>query len=152
VKKLLDALKGETFHEAVFPDFLKAFKSLVNGSMSAEVLRSLALYITYAMNKTIPSSARSLKTKKSTTSLQRKATISAARATSSPSDRLGIQRNRAAADVPRAELGVKVLEMYTDILCDPKSTSVLRKFAKTVTNKVFSYIILASMMLLYFLC
>jgi hypothetical protein len=36
----------------------------------------------------------------------------------------------------KRELGRGVLQMYTDLLCEKGSTVNLKRFAKTVTNKV----------------
>jgi len=37
----------------------------------------------------------------------------------------------------RAEMGVRVLEMYSDLLCQ-KDLANIKKFARTVTNKVIA--------------
>jgi hypothetical protein len=36
----------------------------------------------------------------------------------------------------KKELGNKILEMYANLLCENSSASNLKKFARTVTNKV----------------
>lgn len=36
----------------------------------------------------------------------------------------------------RKQLGVKILEMYTGLLCDQGGLAEIRKFARAVTNKV----------------
>lgn len=38
--------------------------------------------------------------------------------------------------MPKKELGVKILEAYAAFLCDDASATEIRRFAKTVTNKV----------------
>jgi hypothetical protein len=48
----------------------------------------------------------------------------------SPSAATGIKM------LSKKQLGVKILEMYTRLLCEPTNVVDIRKFAKTVTNKV----------------
>jgi hypothetical protein len=38
----------------------------------------------------------------------------------------------------KRQLGNKVLEMYSDLLCDKENNANIQKFARTVTNKVCS--------------
>jgi len=40
------------------------------------------------------------------------------------------------AEMSRTQIAVKVLEMYTAILCDDRNPANIRKFARTVTNRV----------------
>jgi len=50
--------EGESFLPDVFPSFLEAFTSLVKCNLSAEVFRSLALFVTYALHKPVISASR----------------------------------------------------------------------------------------------
>jgi beige protein homolog 1 len=102
--------------------------------MTAEVFRSLALFITYAHHKPISSGARTPKNQAGT-----------------PPIRSGINSNGPrrptlntffdgkevlSTTLTKRQLGNKVLEMYSDLLCEKGKTSNIRKFARTVTNKV----------------
>lgn len=51
----------------------------------------------------------------------------------SSSPGLGISQDNV---LSRADIGMKVLDLYAAILCDPATPSEMYKFAKTVTNKV----------------
>lgn len=134
VKRFLDALKAETFARDVFPFFLEALTTLVKCNMTAEVFRSLALFITYAYHKPTTSTNRTPRNQAGTlpsrsgtkSNGSRRPTIN----TLFDGDEL------TSALLTRRQLGNKVLAMYTDLLCEKGSTTHIRKFARTVTNKV----------------
>jgi len=132
IKRLLDALKAETISEDILPHFMESFEILVRCNYSAEVHRSLALFITYAFHTP---SGSVLKTPRP----------GGASHSSSPGP--GIMK-RPTLDLnsvsvaggtkllTKKQLGVKILEMYTRMLCTKGNIPDIRKFAKTVTNKV----------------
>lgn len=128
VKKLLLALKSEIFSLDILPDFMMAFKALVQTNISADTLRSLSLFITYSLHK--HNSTKPLKIRKSNAELKSQAAID----TGKP-QRLGEDIN---SDENRKQrIGVMVLKMYSELLCDDDPSAVnIRKFARTVTNKV----------------
>jgi hypothetical protein len=134
---MLDALKGEAFSADVFPDFLEAFAALLKSNTSKDNLRSLALFITYAIqeNRAFPyRSSRSIKVSNRNsnggTPMALLSEVSTPRS-SSPG-----QPSNSGNELSRHEVGVQVLEMFTDILCDPSSNESIIKFTKTVASKV----------------
>ncbi|KAL1872283.1 hypothetical protein VTK73DRAFT_1665 [Phialemonium thermophilum] len=139
IKRLLDALKGEPFAEDILPHFLQAFECLVKSNFSAEVHRSLALFITYAFH-TPPSSLPRT---------PRPGIPSSRSSTPTPLRRLtgGNATSPTAAGgnpskvVKKKQLAVKILEMYTKLLCVKGNTTDIRRFAKTVTNKWLLYLL-----------
>lgn len=134
MKKLLYALKGEIFSREILPDFLAAFKALVKTNMSADVLRSLSLFITYSLHKHNPT--RPLRVKKSNIQMRRPGPLNSGVGPKTGYLGLTGELNEDGA-FTRQQIGVMVLEMYHDLLCeDGHSTANLKKFAKTVTNKV----------------
>jgi beige protein homolog 1 len=131
-------MKAETFSPEVFPEFMIAFKSLVRSNMSSDVLRSLSLFITYTLHKSDRQSTRTLRSRKSTLQIRQKATTSPARpgtAAQPPSSGLP-QLSTNTSGLSRTQIGVKVLEMYSELLCEETGTTNIKKFARTVTNKV----------------
>ncbi|TVY75838.1 Beige protein-like protein, partial [Lachnellula suecica] len=133
VRRFLDALKAETFTRDTFPAFMEALTSLVKCNLTAEVLRSLSLFVTYAYHK--PPSSASRTPKGQTGTLP-----SRSRTISNGPKRPTIAALLDGKDVPsnaltKRELGNKILEMYADLLCENSSSSSLKKFARTVTNK-----------------
>lgn len=135
VKRFLDALKGESFTADVFPHFLEAFKVLVECNASGDTLRSLALFITYALHNSRAFGKRTLRPKSSTlrtgmrpTPPQLSPVIMSPRS-QSPS------QLSASSQMSREELGLRVLSMYADLLCEINSAHNLKRFAKAVTNK-----------------
>jgi len=110
----------------------------VKTNMSADALRSLSLFITYSLHKYCPT--RPLKVRKSNVQLKRQATLDAA---NSPPRYGGDIKSD---DVTKQRIGIMVLKMYAELLCDDDPSAVnIKKFARTVTNKVlltFTVIIL----------
>lgn len=127
LKKLLDALKSEIVLTHTMPLYMAAFKSLLPTAMSAEMLRSLALFITYSVHKGKPS----LQSKKSV-KMQARPRAS----TASESDVPDLINPHLSS----FQIGVEVLRLYSDLLCAKDDTSTVKKFAKTVTNKWLLYL------------
>jgi len=101
----------------------------VKTNMSADALRSLSLFITYSLHKYC--STRPLKVRKSNVQLKRQAALDA----TNPSSRHG--GDIKGDDVTKQRIGIMVLEMYVELLCDDDPSAVnIKKFARTVTNKV----------------
>ena len=134
MKRFLDALKAETFSREVFPFFLEALTTLVKCNMTAEVFRSLALFITYAYHKPTTSAIR--------TPRAHSGTLPSRSGTKSNGSRRPIintildVEDVTSSLLTKRQLGNKVLAMYTDLLCEKGNTTQIRKFARTVTNKV----------------
>ncbi|KAI1825841.1 beige/BEACH domain-containing protein [Xylaria intraflava] len=134
VKRLLDALKADPLPESILPFFLDAIEQLVKCSYNTEVHRALALFITYAFH--LP--ARSLpRTPKSTSPIDpsngntqpRRLTINS-KATGTPTRTLS-----------KKEIGKHILKVYSQLLCEKGNLAIIRKFAKTVTNKWLLYLL-----------
>ncbi|KAL7271913.1 Beige protein-like 1 [Rhizina undulata] len=139
VKKLLFALKGEIFSREILPDFMFAFKALVKTNMSADVLRSLALFVTYSLHKHNPT--RPLRVKKSNVQLRRPPALGMS-ASSNNGHLLKSVNDLGSEGFTRQQIGVMVLEMYQELLCeDGNGTGNLKKFARTVTNKWLLYLL-----------
>ncbi|KAK3935610.1 beige protein 1 [Diplogelasinospora grovesii] len=135
IKRLLDALKAETISEDILPHFMASFESLVKCNFNAEVHRSLALFITYAFHIPPGSLPRTPKpapvTSRSGTpgpGVLRRPTIELSPGSTSNTPRL----------LAKKQLGIRILEMYTRLLCEKNNLGEIRKFAKTVTNKVIT--------------
>lgn len=134
VRRFLDALKAENFSRDVMPSFMAALESLVRCNLTAEVLRSLALFVTYAYHNSATSTSRTPRSAVGITPMR-------ARTISSGPKRPPMHLSSASQDIPgdqltRRELGNQVLQMYTNLLCERGNTSNIKKFARTVTNKV----------------
>lgn len=134
IKRFLDALKAETFSQEVFPAFMEALTSLVKCNLTAEVLRSLALFITYAYHQTSGAAARTPNRGQTGTAQARSGTVSGGPKRPIINTSFdGKEVNPTA--LTKRQLGNKVLEMYAELLCEKGSTSNIKKFARTVTNK-----------------
>jgi beige protein homolog 1 len=139
VKRLLDALKGESFSADVFPDFLEAFSAVFKCSISPETLRSLALFVTFALqdSRAFPNrlSKGTLISRQAPKDLNGQGTVYTGRERSSSRPSPFNAPISPSSEVSRFEIGVQMLEVFTEVLCEP-GTDIVYKFATTVTNKV----------------
>jgi beige protein homolog 1 len=133
VKRLLDAMKAETLSEVVLPHFMSAFENLVKCNSSAEVYRALALFITYAFHSPITSLPR---TPKPLSALSRSSTPGLIRRVTTMHEDSGTSTPGMSKFLTKKQLGVKILGMYSGLLCERGNLVNIRKFARTVTNKV----------------
>ncbi len=125
-------MKGESIPEDVVPHFMHTFEVLVKSNLSPEVMRSLSLFITYAFH--VPAASVS-RTPRPLSSLSRPGTPGLARrqtgdASGASSPLPGVKY------LTKKQLGTRVLSIYCGILCEKGNLNHIRKFAKTVTNKV----------------
>lgn len=113
-------LKGDEFTPESLRLLISAFRSLMESCLSADLFRSLALFITYAIHKTREPSR-----------LQKKKSL---RFTA------GSQHVSTAAErgnyVSSTKIAIEMLRMYSSVLCDSHDHIPLKKFARSVTNKV----------------
>ncbi|KAL4797527.1 hypothetical protein BDV19DRAFT_387329 [Aspergillus venezuelensis] len=123
-KKLLEVLKEGNVTPEVLRHFVSAFSSLMESCLSADLLRSLALFITYSLHK--PKESSGLQKKKS----MRFRTNSGRPTT--PSDQ--------GASIPANRVAVEMLRMFCSILCDTHDLAPAKRFAKTVTHKWLLYL------------
>jgi hypothetical protein len=133
VKRFLDALKGENFTVEIFPEFKAAFSSLVKANTNPEVLRSLSLFITYSLHKPSPSASRTPRVKYGTVSAQGLSSGNQKRPALSV---IFDTKQTPTSTLSKKQLGIGILDMYTDLVCERGDTTNLKKFARTVTNKV----------------
>lgn len=121
-KKLLEALKAGELTLESLPPCLSAFHSLMESNLSPDLLRSLALSITYVLHR--PSPHTSLKKKKSLRF-------------AAPSSRPGSSKSGDSDKyLSSTALGTEMMRLYSALLCNPIDSAPLKKFARAVTNKV----------------
>ncbi|KAJ5689192.1 hypothetical protein N7462_003584 [Penicillium macrosclerotiorum] len=124
-KKILETLKGnEITNETLIP-CLAAFRGLMESNMSPDLLRSLALSITYNLHRP-----------KTPMGLQKKKSLRFATVTSRPPS----SKSDSEKYLPPTTLGVEMLRLYSTVLCNNLDSSPLKKFAKAVTNKWLLYL------------
>ncbi|KAL8933905.1 MAG: hypothetical protein Q9216_006161, partial [Gyalolechia sp. 2 TL-2023] len=127
LKKWLEALKMESFMSSTFEHFQTAFRAILTMNMTGDSLRSLAMYITFALEKARreeqglrdPNKSQSIK----------KSPAQAPRLEPTNSSELH-------DDIPDLELSmeniaIRMLELFADLICLKGDTSYLTKFART---------------------
>src|ERR1700679_1910935 len=112
---------------------MEALTSLVKCNMTAEVFRSLALFITYAYHKPMSSGARTPLSQAGTLPIRSGINSSGPRRPTLSTFLDG--KEVLSMTLTKRQLGNKVLEMYSNLLCEKDNASNIRKFARTVTNK-----------------
>ena len=133
-KKWLDALKGDPFSPDTFEYFLEAFRTILTANPSAESLRSLALFVTFATHKPKRRDISPLRATKSIHQIDGSKSRRQTLVTASPSpmkSSFGLS-----SELSRIQIAVKLLEIYTALLCNERDTTNIKKFARTVTNRV----------------
>ncbi|KAK5944674.1 beige protein-like 1 [Knufia obscura] len=125
LRRLLEALKSENVSRSTMPSYSAALTALLPTATSAEMLRSIALFITYSVHK------------RSSTARLRKSARSRASSGASSTTPSGSE----SANLSQFEIGVEILRLYSDMLCKKGDLSMIRKFAKTVTNKWLLYLL-----------
>ncbi|KAF2634393.1 beach-domain-containing protein [Massarina eburnea CBS 473.64] len=141
VKRLADALKGEPITSQTLPLFLEAFKVLLQINFNGENARSLSLFVTYALHDSRASYAkRTLRPKVSTARLRKAATPGLSPRKTLRSQSPG-QESAPAPGLPLLELGVAVLGLLSELLCDPANMNEIIRFAKNVTGKWLLYLL-----------
>ena len=136
VKKWIESLRYLSFSRVTFEYFLEGFKILTLKNFTSEVMRSLALYITYAVyepeNLSLGSSPWK-GTASGTASPARRKTISSP----SPSETTPTDFGDGfSATIGRIDVAVGMLETYNAILCQQNDRTNIDRFARAVTNKV----------------
>lgn len=124
VKRLIEALKAEIFTTTTLKLFVAAFKSLVGACMTAEVLRSVSLFITFSIH-----SAKQRVNNKTNKNKNTRLDIRSRRPGNLYSDHVP-------GYVSKEQIGVEILRVFTEVFCNSEDTASIQKFARTVTNKV----------------
>ncbi|CAN8100413.1 unnamed protein product [Discula destructiva] len=137
VKRLLDALKAEPISEDVMPHFLTAFESLIKCNFNAEVHRTVALFITYTFHSTANSNPRTPRPRSAigTPTASANTSVGLRRSTVDSVHGSGLK------NLTKKQVGVKILELYTRLLCQKRHYTDIHKFARTVTNKWLLYLL-----------
>ncbi|KAJ8112184.1 hypothetical protein OPT61_g5395 [Boeremia exigua] len=141
VKRLTDALKGESFTPQTFPLFVEAFKALLHINFNGENARSLSLFVTYALHDSRASYAkRALRPKASTLRLRR-GTPPSLTPTLTPRSSSPASVSLESLSLSLPDLGIAVLNLLAEFLCDPHSPHEIVRFAKNVTGKWLLYLL-----------
>ena len=132
LRRLLEALKSEPVTRSVMRSYADTFQVLLPQAITAELLRSMALFITYAVNKRhigLPS---------------RKPTRRTTRPRQSSNPSPSRHMDEANSVLTSFEIGMEVLRLYSDMMCQKNDDSLIKRFAKTVTNKWLLYLLAES--------
>ncbi|BFZ61549.1 Beige protein-like 1 [Saitoella coloradoensis] len=120
VKKMLNVLKSRKLSPELSDDFFSTLKILVKVNFSTEVVRSLATFITHCFCQ------KSLRYRRKQPP-RRNMTLGPTVRVNSPIS---------AGEEPSLQhIGISVVELLTELICDPLDSTYCTKFATTITNK-----------------
>ncbi|KAL8996001.1 MAG: hypothetical protein Q9169_004381 [Polycauliona sp. 2 TL-2023] len=139
IKKWLDALKIDTFIAESFGFFRTAFKTLLKMNMSADHLRSLAMYITYAIEQGQQEEPYTPKNTHNGVSSSNQVHASTPLDDNSSPGKV----DHIDAKLSTRRMAVCLLELYAELLCTPGDSSHIAKFTKTVTNKWLLHLLIS---------
>ncbi|KAK5090010.1 beige protein-like 1 [Lithohypha guttulata] len=125
LRRLLEALKSENVSRMTMPSYSAALSALLPTATNAEMLRSMALFITFSVHK-YNNTARPRKAARS------RASSGAGSMTPSSGE---------STNLSQFEIGVEVLRLYSEMLCRKDDLVLIKKFARTVTNKWLLYLL-----------
>ena len=116
-------------------EFRSAFLALLRFSSSGEVFRTLSLFITYALSRgrrsELPTSSGDVKHTRVSSPLSGTSKDSSFQPNSIAADATNSSRN-----LSYTELAQLMLDIYVELLCRDVDVTNIKKFARTVTNKV----------------
>ena len=133
-KKFLEAMKADKLTRESLNERLKAFEVVLDCGRSADILRSIALFITYVLKDTRSLSARSGRSSSVSSREQSRSGTPLSDIGNLPHNK-ATRNNDVPAQISAKEVGVGLLGVLSSILCDPSSIHDISRFAKTVTNK-----------------
>ena len=129
LRRLIEALKSETVTKRLMQLYVDTFRVLLPQAISAELLRSFALFITFAVNKrNIPIPVR----RSTRREMKPRASSNASRSS---------QNDENNPNLTYFEIGIEVLRFYSEVLCKSGDDTVIKRFAKNVTNKWLLYLL-----------
>lgn len=141
---MTDALKGESFTPQTFPLFIEAFKALLHINFNGENARSLSLFVTYALHDSRASYAkRTLRPKTSALRLRR-GTPPNLTPTITPRSISPSSVTPGSSPLSLPDLGIAILSLLSEFLCDPNNPHEIVRFAKNVTGKWLLYLLAES--------
>ena len=127
-------MKADRLTKESLDERIKAFEVALDCGRSADVLRSVALFITYILKDDQSHSMRSGRSSSVNSREQSRSGTPLSNIMNQPSSKAS-KRISIPAQVSGKEIGSGLLEVISSILCDPSTTHDINRFAKTVTNK-----------------
>jgi hypothetical protein len=127
-------MKAETIAEDVLPAFIEAFENMVKCDFNSEVHRALALFVTYAFHT--PSASRPRTPKPASSSISGPSTPGSSLLRPPRSDVAVPGTGSQPSYLTKRRLGKIILVMFSKLLCERGNVGNIKRFARTVTNKV----------------
>ena len=135
-KKFLEALRTDRLTKDSLNERLKAFEVALDCGRSADILRSVALFITYVLKDAQPFQMRSGRSSSVNSREQSRSGTPLSSTGFPPNNRTSKRISTfGLGQVSGKETAFGLLEVLSNVLCNPAATHDINRFAKTVTNK-----------------
>ncbi|CAJ0639828.1 8424_t:CDS:10 [Entrophospora sp. SA101] len=137
VKKMLVALKTNIYSNDLLTDFIKTLKIVVKYNFTTEVIRSIATFLVSILNK-------STSRRTGCNTPQKEPLFKVELFNSDPEEisnwkmplkSIVTDAKTVLVETQLKQIGVMVMEMITEIVCDKLNPFYVNKFATTITNK-----------------
>jgi len=137
VRKMIEALKSEEISPETVGSVTMALRALLDNSSGHHMYRDLAMFVAFGLQDERANATRPMRKFSSIVNLRQRTVSWKDRSvrSSRPSTPGGAQSQRPQLGLPRSELAIHVLELLADIVCDERSTNVVRRFNKAVPNR-----------------
>ncbi|KAK5719498.1 beige protein-like 1 [Elasticomyces elasticus] len=133
VRKLVEALKSESVAEETVEPIMKALKALLDNGSAGALYKELAMFVAWGLQDERAMAAKPNRTLASVVQFRQRAASWARR--SRPSTPGASPTAAASNGLPRSELAIRVLQLLTEVVCDPRSGTAARRFHKAVPNR-----------------
>ncbi|KAG9303640.1 hypothetical protein G9A89_018537 [Geosiphon pyriformis] len=131
VKKMLVALKTNAYSKDLLDEFVATLKIVVKYNFTTEVIRAIATFLVSTLNK--PSANR--RPLRRDSSVKRSEPVSTLQINTNAFKMIIADVRTLPSDTPSRQVGVMLMEMLTDIVCDKLNPFYINKFSTTITNK-----------------
>ncbi|KAK0781207.1 Beige protein-like 1 [Friedmanniomyces endolithicus] len=136
VRKLIEALKSESISEEAVEPLMRALKVLVDNGSAGVLYKDLAMFVAWGLQDERAMALKPMRNLASIAHLTQRVASWARHAKSSrPSTPGGYTAPTPSAGLSHAELAIHVLQLLTEIVCDGRSSSAIRRFNKAVPNR-----------------
>lgn len=142
VKKLVDAMKTEDFQEETVQPLMAALRALLDHNSTHSPYKDLAMFVAFGLQDERALPIRPMRSVASMVKLRQRAASWARHARASrPTTPLAASSPAPQRLLSRFQLALQVLDFLTEVLCDDRNSSAIRRFVKTVPIRWMSHLL-----------
>ena len=131
-RRIIDALKSEEFCPEIVPIVMTSLKGLLDQNGATPMYKELAMFVTWALQDEHAMAVKPSRSMVSIVGLRRR---SSAWAKSGRSNTMSSGTCASRSVVSKSELGMHVLQLLHDVLCDDMSNAAMKRFNRVVPTR-----------------